>query len=239
MTEVLQPPLETMPPHEAISAVMHGWLAEEIRSSGEGKNAVLDDWDTFIQSGVAKAKSHYDRLWSRTSQFQALKSRDKFIALQIFDAQMGMSGAFRTNCRVMALDQADYLAKRYGNSPLGIDIGKQIDERLYRHFGRIPSSEDLRMARVLPETLISSTHDTNQLRLSTIQRISQAEDIDSPAKKINSSSRLIRLQERWMDLAVDYVVFAAQQRGGDLAAVPMIEPKSITDAAVYYPFADR
>jgi hypothetical protein len=243
MTEVVASPMETMPPHEAIAAVMHGWLAEEIRGSKENKdrknkNSVLDDWDTFIQNGLAKAKNHYDRLKLRTSQFQAMESYDKFIALQIFDTQMGMSGAFRTQCRVMAVDHQDYLAKRYGNSPLKIDIGKQINKRLDRHFGRMPSAEDLRMARVLPETLISQTHATNQLRLSTIEKISRDEDFDLPLNKVNYSTRLERLQNAWMNLGVDYIVYAAQQRGGDLASVPMMQPKSITDAEIYYPFAN-
>jgi hypothetical protein len=238
--------METMPPHETIAAVMHGWLAEEIRNSGseDNKNKELDKWDTFMQNGMAKAKSHYNRLRLRTDNFYSLESADEFIALQIFDTQMGVSGAFRTQCRVMADDHPDYLARRYGTYPYeptssGINIGAQINERLYWHFGRMPSEGDFRMARVLPETLIAATNATNNLRLTTMERIAQDLDVDTPQNKVKHETRLKRLQETWVGLAVDYIVYAAQQRGGSLARVPMKEPKSITDGEFFYPFEDR
>lgn len=47
------------------------------------------------------------------------------------------------------------------------------------------------------------------------------------------------MQVSWLNLGVDYIVFAAEQRDGELGHVPFLEPKSISeDPRVYYPFAE-
>jgi hypothetical protein len=48
----------------------------------------------------------------------------------------------------------------------------------------------------------------------------------------------IRAGERlWTEFAADLIVYARQVRGGNLAAVPLLEAKSISDEPqVYYPF---
>jgi hypothetical protein len=54
------------------------------------------------------------------------------------------------------------------------------------------------------------------------------------------SISLLRLsQDLWTQLTVDYIAFIAQQRGGQLAEVPFLQPKSISDSPeVRYPFHD-
>lgn len=120
---------------------MRNWLAAEVVSSGQGNNAILDDYERFVgafdlptQEAAAairsKQESHYSRLMPFTADFKTDSDNEYLFARQLFCFMMNISGAFRVQSQLQALSQEDYLKKRRGGEPIGIDLQSAVTDRV-------------------------------------------------------------------------------------------------------------
>jgi hypothetical protein len=236
----------------AIAKAMNDWLQAEIESSMEGRNAILDDWEQFQRDlrlpfddphnqNAGKTKSHYNRLlqWTLASeQYPDLLQDDYYLARQMFCAQMFVSGAYRRQCFLQAHDADDYALRRRSMGPVGINLQDTVAQRLSDY-----SSGDPFLTlpyKNTPEAhLTEETMQTNDGGLQISKEVHDMALADAGHEESRSISLLRLSQDLWTQLTVDYIAFIAQQRGGQLAEVPFLQPKSISDSPeVRYPFHD-
>lgn len=248
MSEVVRDRTE-LQPHEAIAQVFHDWLVAEVESSSQNQNAILDDWASFHAAlqmpfsdnanvSARKADSHYSRLRLWTDEFAKGHVDDSSIAHQIYGTLTGMSGAFRTQCNTFASNQNQYTTRRQNGEPLGINISVQVQKRLVERFGKLPDQQDLAYKANSLGELVELTHTTNESRLEIIKQLYDGKPLLG-LRKVVALMRLMRNQREWLDLGVDYVIYAAQKNDGDLTKVPFMQPLPITHAEVEYPFTEQ
>jgi hypothetical protein len=238
-------------PSSVITGAMWDWLQDEIDNSMAGRNAVLDNRSDFEndlrlpfsdlrnQDG-GKARSHHNRLhgWTMaTEMYPTLVEDDYFLARQIWAAQMFISGAFRKQAFLRTESQQEYVHYRRQHGPTGIDLKSVIAERVQQHEERgwwpRPAYQDSPWARILNNTI-----ETNDLSLVTAEQVHDIAARGNRGSREQAARLLHDTQSRWARLAVDYILFSAQNYEGDLGAVAVLEPKSISDSpAMCYPFA--
>jgi hypothetical protein len=242
MSEKFKEEGEQLSPAQAIAKAIEDWLTSEIESSGTGRNAVLDKvlpqqgYD-FISGG--KTEGHYNRLKLWTTQFAEDVEDDYITARQIFAIHMELSGMFRIQCFVRSGPNERFYRNLRFNSgrSLGTDINKQVRTRLLEHSSYIPDRSDLTTYTIGHDELLEITGDYNESLYQYLKKLGSREKPDSPMRKVQTIQRLQNIQRDWLNLATDYIIFAGQQRGGQLSNVPFLEPKSISDnPGVYYPF---
>lgn len=232
MSELLGEKNEKLPAAEAITEAMEDWLLAEVEESRIGRNAVLDNIyrPNFIDGG--KREGHFNRLVLWTRQFANESHHDYMTARQLFATQMKLSGLFRIQCRILASSQEDYEQRRFGNYPSGINIGRQVNYHLNESAG----STDLASKTIGLERLVADTLRLNEEEYDSLGRLPNQTNL----RRIGNYIKLQRMQREWLDLSTDYIIYAAQVREGNLAAVPFLEPKSISEnPQTYYPFAGK
>jgi hypothetical protein len=253
MVELLREQAEYQP-GEAIAREMHDWLQTEIQTSSNPSNinAYLDDFQKFRANlhlpfydkrneDANKALGKYDEfaiglrvLREKPNAFQD----DRFAARQSFYINMMLSGAWRQQCMMQASDGDDYSYRRLHDGPIGIDIAGAVAERMFQLYcSSRPAREEMQQPLITLETLISDSVLTNQARLNSVILLhDHPEDVGS--ENSQSVDALLMSQRMLAKLAVDHILFAAQERGGDLSKVPSLMPISITSEKqkVYYPF---
>ena len=237
----------TLPPSTVISTVIQDWLQAEKLSSLVDNNAGLNRHDTYVASEVRawddpenaftqKSLGHYNRLRQRTSELSEESVGDKFIALQMFDALMTLSGHHRLQCVVRAKDQEQYMGLRYNTPSFGLNIPERVEKRLSEQFHKFPRQKDLSQRVVGLSDLKLMATTANENRLGLMRELFDGKRIFGTRRAIYAG-RLVASQALWLDTAVDHIVYAAQEHDGDLQQVPFLEPKSITFAEMVYPLA--
>jgi hypothetical protein len=235
-----------------IAGALEDWLQLEIESSMGGKNAYLDDWKQFQKDSklpfdddnnqnAGKARSHYDRLfrWSLdTEQYPDFFQDDYWLARQMFCAQMFISGAYRKQCFIEANVSKDYLKRRKSQGPAGIDILSSISRRLDEYSSGNPFPDH--QYKNTPEAqLINRTLRINNMSLEVSKAVHSECMGNTPTNNNHAVKLLGAVQGLWTELIVDYIVYAAQQKGGKIEDVAMLEPKSISEnPKMYYPFKE-
>ncbi|MDB5170936.1 MAG: hypothetical protein JWO35_630 [Candidatus Saccharibacteria bacterium] len=237
---------KTLEPAEVITSAFEQWLSAEVQNSYDDNNAVLNDYSLFQRSlalpyddhrnvNAQKSVSHHGRFQSWTDElFVGHPEEDAATGRQIFAVLMGLSGAFREQCFLLSSDNETYMRNRYGTGALGIHMGKAVVNRLTYHYGKQPVADDLNKPVISIDTLVSNTHDVNDTRLAFTKALYSQEAL-TESRKNTCIARQIELRMRWVDLGVDYVLFAAQTHNGDLSKVPFYQPKSITHAQLVKP----
>lgn len=232
---------------ETVSVALSNWLQEEVASSVVGKNQVLDDYTGFYNSllkpstdpnnvNYGKALSHFNRLRLWTDQFANMVDSDQATARQLFCVQMFMSGLFRTQCMLEATDQEDYYQRRMSGKAVGVDLSTVIAEQMQTRSGTLKDHVDFSSATPNLAELVELTDQTNETHKALIQKL---HDRDNSTSNVDLPmiEDIKTMQVAWAELAVDYILFAAHERGDQLAPVPFWEPKSISEnPAIYYPF---
>lgn len=238
---------------ERVADVLQQWLADEIVNSDGGRNAYLSEYqdrrndlfkpfDDQTNNQAQKAKSHYSRFiqWVRPYKEFDFRSDDWFAARLTFASMMNVSGSYRKQCFFESSDEADYLQRRY-ERPVAIDVHSIIANELSPDSLQVVSEmdEDERLDHIIERSLRvndeslhlhSSVHSWAMKHRKDSGSIATAEDEPVAAMK--------QAQTLWAGLAAAHIVVAASFRDGDLARVPFLEPKSITDVTeVNYPFA--
>ncbi|HSW37613.1 MAG TPA: hypothetical protein VLG37_04580 [Candidatus Saccharimonadales bacterium] len=238
----------------AIANALEEWLVAEAEGSSEptSRNAFLNDFDMM---GTAitlpynhtdningqKALNHYGRLKSCTNHLKELletatpEQKDDLIARQIFCTQMFLSGAYRTQCFMRAKNAEEYVEAR--KAGIGINLRLCVED--YLAWGFNGSVEpDLRVKTIHLGDLVAMTYKTHDNGLETLELLHTFGRYYRGVSDSPIVEALKAMQGDWVRLAVGYIIFAAQERGGDLARVPFWEAKSISDVPkIYYPFA--
>ncbi len=249
--------LEFEPAVETVAAGIEYWLMKEVGSSVVGRNKVLDDFQDWHHSllldyddpgnvNARKNKNHYSQLINWTNGL--VEYYDDFrpdqidyaLARQMFRAQMYLSGLFRVSCFMKATDQEDYYQRRLEITRSSIDVDPKIEisRSLYRLYDYIPDEAAIfPPALTLPE-LTSRTLKLNDEQQAYVRELHISGRNDIGQEESSTLDAIANMENKWIGHLVDYISFIASERGGQLSAVPFLEPKSISeDPQPYYPFA--
>jgi hypothetical protein len=245
---------EAYQPGEQITHELTDWLLTEIQTSSDPNNinSYLDDWEKFQSDlrlpfghpdnqDALKANGHYDRFALNIREAKAnpsIYSDDHFMAKQDFFGKMFLSGSWRQQCMLQSSSGEEYMQRRLHDGPVGIDIQAVVSERMFQLYcSSRPTSEELSQQMITVESLISDSTAVNEARIRSVEFIH--EHPENAGLNESSSVDMLRITQRMLaKLAVDHVLFAAQERGGDLSKVPSMMPVSITSnkQKIYYPY---
>jgi hypothetical protein len=233
-------------PVTAIAQVLKEWLQTEIDSTmrPNSRNSYLNDWERFRKDlqfpfedsrnqNAGKARSHYDRLlgWTLDSEkYPSLITDDYYLARQIFCAQMFVSGAYRRQCFFQAANTSDYVRRRQSEGPTDIDLEKVVEARYDR-------AQNVLNKNAPWSRLQQTTLEVNEEALEAAKLVHELGSASLERESSTVVNVLRDQQSRWVGLAVDYTVFAADRPNSGWENVPFLEAKSITEEpAIYYPF---
>lgn len=237
-----------------ISNGIRTWLDREALVSNTNNNALLDELTQIRQAMItpvsssapdydlAKHTSHQTRQANFGQAMIEHPTEDIFVAKNIFNTLMRLSGTARRMCFYAAGDSSEYFALKDDLAIielLGIDmlagVARAIDARATDRqlAGEVQvvsaptprechteamDAFDATGKRYLAEVRSRVPNDFGQLQSPSIDTLKQFFDL-------------------WSGICVDNILMAASYRGGDVARVPFWEPKSISDdPQLYYPF---
>lgn len=249
---------EVEPTVETIAGSIEQWLMKEVGSSVVGRNQVLDDFNDWHRSlslpynhpanvNARKNKNHYSQLMNWTNglvehydDFRQ-EQADYTLARQMFRAQMYLSGLFRVSCFMQAVDQEEYYRRRLESEHIGLNVDPRMEiwHSFYRLYDYIPDETAVfRPVLTLPE-LTNRTLELNERQREYVKRLHEGGKDDIGKEESPTMDMIIDMENGWLGHLVDYIAFTASERRGQLAAVPFLEPKSISeDPQPYYPFAE-
>lgn len=231
-----------------IVAGLEGWLNDEIINSHVGRNQILDNWQQLredIGKNVTdptnqdsrKYTGHVHRFNILMTAVDAdtLATNDFATGKAIHHSLMFVSGGFRKACALRAANQEEYEDMRLrGPQPLSTNLRQAIIK------AKVGFAEDgvsfeslLNRATFLSGRVLRRHSSMNDWMQINPRELLQPQAVTSvPVEKAND------IQSAGIELAGRLILFAAQVRKGGLAAVPILEPKSISDVSKrpIYPF---
>ena len=233
---------------EAISDSLEDWFRAEHASSSEGVNKPLDTlawgtatlalpWDDVSNGNAAKTLGHVNRIrpliWG--GLFVESPNDDYLAARQLFGVQMLISGCYKNQCYAQATDQSDFLARKFGEPPIGIDIPSVVSDHLVSLY---PDPEATFSEEVITiDDLTAKTAQMVKAAMDSLVFLHARAQFEMGRESSETVESLKLAQQGWLELAVDHIAFAAQVRDGSLAEVPFLEARSISEEPqVYYPF---
>lgn len=244
---------ELRQPSEAISTAIYDWLAAEVETSSQSGdvNEVLNDYSRAragLRGGFdhkdnfpwQKVQAHANRLALDMEAFATTPPSDNYfdkIASKIvFDGLMEVSGTYRIQCYFQATDPENYLERR--RQVVGIDIGMSAVDRLV---ALVPSNGDFSASKITPESLAARSKEVAELGITAVKRVCSraALEYDLGVPHSRSVEEMASAQYHWLNFSLDALLLIAKQKDGDLAAVPFLEPRSITEQSgqLHYPLA--
>lgn len=171
-----------------------------------------------------------------------MRSNDYFVGRAIFTPLIEVSGSYRKQCFFEASDSEDYFNRRTNQGPTSIHIPEVVsNEFTSSQIASIDAmSEDERLDYIIER----SAKDFG--RGLALHQCIHDWAIDHPSQKgqiaAENDEPVLAMQEAqriYVGLAAGHVLVAASLRDYDLTKVPILEPKSITDASStpLYPIA--
>lgn len=240
---------------ERIADVFADWLNKEVRSSHTEVNAYLDDYSVAVsglresQTNNFLAQKHNSHVNNRLPQaLETFKmslepgtpaeQADNQSAWLMFTPLMQVSGTYRGQCYIEATDGFDYMARRQSR-PTAIDLEKVADRRLRVW---LPDSDNFGLASISVEQLERRVSVATRIGGNAIAEVCMRaeQERDFGIENSVSAQVLKSAQMEWASFATDCLILAAKLRGGELEAVPFLEPKSISSTPppeVFYPLA--
>jgi hypothetical protein len=251
---------------ETIAQTFENWLRAEVISSGIERNTVLDDYERALPGlkrgyddpenyVAAKHEAHvFTRMpiwWEAFVTTPPEHPKYDEMAAQIsFNALMQVSGTYRDQCYLQAtdpeIDPDDYINRRQSR-PIGVNnLPAVVNARLATHF--LANDWDKEADFATASIDISELDRTRQKAIrigdeavkTMCARVAEGKDLHQ--EESESVREMLDAQYNWLTLAIDCVTLAAKIRRGDLAAVPFLEPKSISadpPPQVIYPLAPK
>ncbi len=217
------------------------WLQTERNVSNIDRNSYLDQLDEQLKfralpiddpanQMVNKLFSHIQRLPVWFEAFSEDPTDDYQTGKMIFSPLMLLSGRYREQLLFQAKDQEDYYRRK---SSLG-DLNHEVSDAVSHRINTLGHTElDLPTLKATARFCIdAAVKEAEEVNLRAASGIDFGKEESPSVSAIRSSERL------WTEFIADLIVFARQVRNGNLAAVPFLEAKSISDEPkVYYPFA--
>lgn len=230
----------------AIASAIGLWVNRECVSLTErnnqldgleiGRNSIVLPPQTTGNLNDYKHANHHNRqrFWG-----QALieePGNDYLTARHIFNALMQVSGNSRMMRWLIAKNQAEYDQLKVADNIVGIEVEPVVASLI----------KTKQMAGDSASMVVTSAEESHQQSMdafvdkeATIHYIYERAPNDFGTSHSPSLARLATTQELWVGVVADSILMAAGYRGGELEAVPFLEPKSISDdPQVYYPFQD-
>jgi hypothetical protein len=232
---------------ETIAQTFEDWLRAEDISSGIDRNTVLDDYERDLPG----LKRGYDDRWEAFMTTPPEHSKyDEMTAQISFYALKRVSGTYRDQCYLQAadpeIDPDDYINRRQSRA-IGVNnLPAVVNARLATHF--LANDWDKEADFATASIDISELDRTRQKAIrigdeavkTMCARVAEGKDLHQ--EESESVREMLDAQYNWLTLAIDCVTLAAKIRRGDLAAVPFLEPKSISadpPPQVIYPLAPK
>lgn len=229
----------------AVSGVFEHWLGQEVRTSNLDRNKYLDNFELMRERitlgfdnednwSVQKHNSHMRRLPRWWEAFKGNIEDDKAAALITFHALMEVSGMHRVTSYIRANSQEEYLRQRQEITAVRVrkPVKQTFDEYLPGKFVDFSNAtvnfEDLERRKDIAAAI------GDRVMTLVSQRLSKGLDTATADSECVTQMRLS--SSAWLKLATASVIFNAKVRDGSLPAVPLYEPRTISDAEVYYPF---
>lgn len=224
--------------HELVAQVVSTWLSAEAVNADRGRNAYMDDvagMQRCLQlppgaSGnvlAAKTESHHSR-FPRFLEAHVLNPDIDFAAGRVvLGGLMFASGGRRWELLLTSHDADTYYASRY--QPFDISIGS-IAQRAYRP----PDVDDYDAAlAVFEREALAANNAIYRLNSRTLAWAGRNQlPIGGNTQPVTWQRKV---QKMGVELTIGLIGLLSVSRGG-LPHVPLLEPKSVTDAGVYYPF---
>jgi len=249
---------------ELITVAIRDWLEAEVVTSGESRNRYLDASDKDAETAQKKhddimkrlalpfdddnnwvANKHKGHVQQRVPHwidfFEATAddpTKADFYAAQAgFAPLVSASGSYRVQCYLISKGPSEYAELR--SKVAGVDLEKAVGETLkarnaVKSFSAAEISFD-GLRKVFDYTYAQ----TEIYFRGMIARLEHG--LDQSGEDSLSVKAMEKSQISFIKLATDCVIMAAKLRKGNLAAVPFLEPVSISDQSgnTYYPLAER
>lgn len=230
-----------------ISSTFYDWLKAEVDSSGIERNKILDNYDGAVEGLrggwnhpknfiARKVESHLARLPLWFEAFSLDPSDDYQAARLVLAGLMQVSGSYRSQCYVEAQSKEDYLHRR--KKAVGYEISQTIHEHLRTH---LPSTGNFAKADISLDSLNEDRIEVERVGLQAVRalcaRTQYGYDLGQEGSR--SAREMLDAQHHWLNFATGCLTLVAKERDGNLAAVPFLEPRSITDQSgkLYYALA--
>lgn len=226
------------------------WLEVERYHADSGRNEYLSSPErlaeitlTFDDPGnthAQKVRSHYDRLVSHGSGLTASRmGNDKFAAKTIFLCAMELSGVQRMQTYYRSRGPLNYALRRHQILyPRLSDPIKHIPRDVFRE---ITGRKDPRALGAIARAYLLSINEKCLRQEEKFYKITSDKESStndrSPKPKENPLRILNTIEQNWLGVSAALVIVSARFRGDDVTKVPILEPRSITDAhELVYPF---
>ncbi|HEY4964522.1 MAG TPA: hypothetical protein VIH90_07570 [Candidatus Saccharimonadales bacterium] len=218
------------------------WLDDERQASIIDQNRYLDrigeqrplmalPIDDSASQFFIKLYSHIQRLPLWFDAFAEDPTNDYQTGKMIFSPLMFLSGTYRERFIFQSKSQGDYYVRKTAKpSNLIKGLSEIVGVYTLASQNREVSLTSLRStAEFCVRTALEEAKILND-------RAANGEDFGQE-ESIAVDSTMVR-EFSWMGFTLDLISFARQQRGDEIASVPFLEGKSISDdPQVYYPFA--
>jgi len=232
---------------QVVSTAFGNWLRAEIISSGVERNQELDRYDKMVAGlklgyedeknlSVQKHRSHvFNRMpvwWEAFITTPPNHPKYDEMAAQIgFNALMQVSGTWRMQCYEQAADAEDYLRRRQ-SQPMGFDPTAAVTDRLATHLsaGTWEDTADFQKENNYIDINKLDHRRQRAIRVGdrAVRTICERVAVDLGQERSKSVREMLDAQYNWITLTADYVTLLAKVKDGDLMAVPLLEPKSIS-----------
>lgn len=239
---------------EVIAGGITAWL-KKVNGSDASFEQATSDYRLFMESLALpysetgqnghSENSPRDPLTTRTMQFLrhyedlGTEAKNIMLARQLFWAQTYIAHLFRLQNMLQASDENDFFQLLQKGHAAGIDIGVVVDEKLEKMYTTVPQPDEFYPAgNVTIEDLALGTTTLNERYKGHVEALHQNGHFDAGEKSSLTIVENLDLQTWWTELAVDYVIFGAGERGGRLTDVPSLDPASTSQHPILsYPFA--
>lgn len=233
---------------EQISSVFYNWLQAEVNSSMDenNRNSILDDYDSAIKGlkggwdhksnfTARKFESHIMRLPLWLEAYSYDPEDDYQAARLLFAGLMQVSGSYRNQCYLQARNPEDYVERR--KDVIGTNMHNAVGVRLHTH---LPSTGNFARANIELDDLEKRMQETIKVGETSVRAVCNRTKYgyDLGQSRSRSVNEMQIAQYNWLTFATDCLTHSVKVRRGNLADVPFLEAKSISDEPkVYYPLA--
>lgn len=227
---------------EQASQALDVWLREEVEESNRGRNQFLDDFETtrrgLIQTSVGpdaldakKSDAHYMRykFLLEILDEDKLVNHDHAVGKLIHHSLMFTSGSFRLQSILRAGNQAEYEALRFGDldEPNGATTVSIYDTvaATFANTQHLDFDAYLDMNRELNSEIHGGHKEVARWFLDNSGRTFEPlEAGEAPVVAMEAAQR------SGLVLAASHICMASALRGVGVGEIPVLGPKSITDA---------
>ncbi len=226
---------------DEVSEVIEGWLSAEVTEADQGRNGYMSEFpdgeeptSLFVAQMptlLAKATSHRDRFGHFIDTLVGNPQEDAAFARVAFASLMFASGGRRWETLLIAENVADYRRIRETGEGVGVNVAEIVN---------IAYQTDPGSGATLKAEAMGLFSDYARHTSTTIYGLAQnaaAIALEKPRDAVTEAVNLQRDAQMYgVMMAARTISLAAEFRDGSLESVPLLEPKSITDAELYYPF---